>query len=516
MTDEHDAMLTETIARHFDRAKVSGDTVDVGVAELFVRCRVSEVRASGAHRTASLFFHLWGGGLGEHPLFASMTGYGTSVEEAVIGGGCLWACTFGPVLTSALADAHSEQPTTFDAVLHGRPVRVVVDGLDRAVSYDGSDDSLEGRTQSARERFGAAPWLVPKVIDSGTLPVLPADRATLLSVFTCDSKDMRVLEVKVNGQDWPPSQRLLDDVPPSSEPGVALLRELAVIVPKGPAPPLARGVLEPTLAGAVAEPATGPRPMVTWPGWLAHRGRFAPPASDARLRALESDLGPLPAPYRAFVATIAHAGAGPGYGLLSPFIAAQAALARGEFSWRDGDAPHGAPGGVLALAHAGCGIMWLLVLTGRHGGEVWVDLRSTDGCVRRVAGTFDEWYRDWVDALVRDAPLYAQWDGARCATASVLVQMLEALQREGLSLEAARRALPTRIGKGTTTLRSGDSAYFANGATLDPCEPCTRVVTDLGISADTFSPGTPPLEGSAVKKPGLLRRIATALRGDDT
>jgi hypothetical protein len=117
---------------------------------------------------------------------------------------------------------------------------------------------------------------------------------------------------------------------------------------------------------------------------------------------------------------------------------------------------------------------------------------------------------------VRDAPLYAQWDGARCATASVLVQMLEALQREGLSLEAARQALPTRIGKGTTTLRSGDSAYFANGATLDPCEPCTRVVTDLGISADTFFPGTPPLEGSAVKKPGLLRRIATALRGDDT
>jgi len=89
-------------------------------------------------------------------------------------------------------------------------------------------------------------------------------------------------------------------------------------------------------------------------------------------------------------------------------------------------------------------------------------------------------------------------------------------QREGLSLEAAKQALPARIGKGATTLRSGDSAYFACGATVAPCEPCTRMVTDLGISADAFSPGTPPLEGRALKKPGLLRRIATALRGDNT
>src|SRR5262245_24803650 len=163
MTEQHDAMLTETIARHFDRAKVSGDTVNLGVAELFVRCRVNEVR-DGAYTTASLFFQLWGGGLGEHPLFASMTGYGASVEDAIIGGGCLWACTFGPVLTSALGDARSEQPTTFDAVVHGQPVRVVVDGLDRALSHDSSTDGLEGRTQSARELFGGAPWLVPRVI----------------------------------------------------------------------------------------------------------------------------------------------------------------------------------------------------------------------------------------------------------------------------------------------------------------------------------------------------------------
>jgi hypothetical protein len=51
---------------------------------------------------------------------------------------------------------------------------------------------------------------------------------------------------------------------------------------------------------------------------------------------------------------------------------------------------------------------------------------------------------------------------------------------------------------------------------LDPCEPCTRLVTGLGLSISVFTPGTPPFETSEPKKPGLLRRIATSLRGNKT
>ena len=99
---EHDTMLTETIARRFDDAQISEDGIDLGVADLHISCWVDGVREIGDSRSASLFFQLWGGKLGETPIVTSMSGYGDSVEEAIITGGCNWGCTFGPVLVAAL------------------------------------------------------------------------------------------------------------------------------------------------------------------------------------------------------------------------------------------------------------------------------------------------------------------------------------------------------------------------------------------------------------------------------
>src|SRR6185295_13061790 len=115
---------------------------------------------------------------------------------------------------------------------------------------------------------------------------------------------------------------------------------------------------------------------------------------------IETTVGALPPDYRRFLIEVAAAGAGPGYGLLAPTGEAQQRLAEGTFSFRDGASPTDGPAGVLALAHAGCGVMWFLVLGGPHRGEVWCDARSSDGKVRRVAGSFTEWYRDWLGSAV--------------------------------------------------------------------------------------------------------------------
>src|SRR6185503_8974062 len=130
---------------------------------------------------------------------------------------------------------------------------------------------------------------------------------------------------------------------------------------------------------------------------------------------------------------IAGHGAGPGYGLLP----ASAALAAGTFDWRDGEEPDGPPGGVLPLAHAGCGVMWLLVLRGPRRGEVWVDAGGSDRRARRVAGSFDAWYRSWLDCAVRDSGPWTQWDGGACATPHVLSQVLDQIEAEGVGPDEA-------------------------------------------------------------------------------
>lgn len=176
MSTVHDAMLTETIARHFEDATTRDGAIDLGLADLWIQCAVDSVGELGGGRTASLYFNLWGGALGERPIFASITGYGASLEEAIISGGCNWACAFGPVLAAALADGPLGEADAFEVVHGGVRCRVVVDGLDRLPHHDDGDGDVVARARAARDHLGGAPWLVARVLGSGTLPP-PAGRS---------------------------------------------------------------------------------------------------------------------------------------------------------------------------------------------------------------------------------------------------------------------------------------------------------------------------------------------------
>ena len=228
VSDAYTSLLAKTIARHFDGARVDGATVEVGFGDLSIACEVDSVRSLGELQSATLFLRLQGGRLGEAPVFASISGYQATAEAAVIEGACLWACSFGPVLRAALADTREAEVTELDAVLDGTPVRVFVDKLDRVMMVSGGAPTA-AHDDDARDRFGASPWLCQRVIESGTLPALPADRATVLSVFVADGPGLRTVEVKVNGEDW--RTTMFDRAAPAPEGAIVLLRELAVVVP---------------------------------------------------------------------------------------------------------------------------------------------------------------------------------------------------------------------------------------------------------------------------------------------
>lgn len=101
----------------------------------------------------------------------------------------------------------------------------------------------------------------------------------------------------------------------------------------------------------------------------------------------------LPEPYRSFVALVGNGcrSGPPRYGLLplvndedchwagaSPGRLARPFPLRRTWIWED-DQPPPAPGvtldmvsnGILLLGHDGCGMYWMLVVTGEHRGQVW-------------------------------------------------------------------------------------------------------------------------------------------------
>ena len=92
---EHDALLQETIARHFPAAEIRDRYIDLGVGDLQIACWVDAVHEGGGITSAALFFSLRGGELGDAPIFASISGYGATAEAAIVGGACNWACAFG-------------------------------------------------------------------------------------------------------------------------------------------------------------------------------------------------------------------------------------------------------------------------------------------------------------------------------------------------------------------------------------------------------------------------------------
>jgi hypothetical protein len=511
-----DVMLCETVAGHFPDAHVDREAFEValGFGDVAIRCRVNNVGRVGELSTASLFFYLRGGGLGQRPIFASMSGYGESIEHAIIGGGCQWCCTFGPVLRAGLGGERQEEATELELAIDGHRFLVFVAALDRA--FSSSPDDVKDRMEAARARFAGAEWLTRMVLGSGRLPLLAADRPSLLSVFV-GHYEPRVVEVKVDGLDWPGVGAAFAHLPwdPAYE-GV-LMRELAVATPIGAPPLLARAPVERTLRGLAERAAAAG--VAAWPGARHHGHALAPPIDDAELAALERRIGALPTPYRNFLATVGESGAGPGYGLLSPRRKLTVTLAHGDFDWEDGASPSGSPRGVLCLAHAGCGLMWLLVLRGRRGGEVWVDSRSSDRAVHRCAASFDEWYRAWLCHRVRDGGPWIQWDHLRCSPGSVLSNVIDDLQRAGIADDALYAEVEKRLEGARLTTTSDGSDYFASGTSVNPCEGCVSLVQRISPSV-LLEPGRElPLEGEpAISTPdpprsGWFVRLCGRLRG---
>ncbi len=484
----HDQLLTETIARHFPEARIEGAEIDLGVGDLKITCWVNGVTEMPSVTAASLFFALRGGALGPAPVFASMSGYAATAEQAIATGACNWACTFGPIIRAGLTDDAVPEAPSFSIEVDGQEHDVFVDALDRVMTFSPEQDAS---SKATRERFAPeGQWLTEVVLSSGGLPLLSAHRPTVLSVFVSDAPGQRIVEVKVDGTDWPHMAAAFADVPGEHGKICTLMRELAIVVPASRGPKLAPAPIRRTLAG-IAD-VTKQRHAAHWPGWEHHGGVLAAPLSPGELVAVEATLGALPADYRSYLLDVARSGAGPGYGLISPTSPLQARLARGNFAWTDGDQDASDPQGVLALAHAGCAVLWYLVLRGDHRGEVWVDARSSDGHVGRVAPSFDAWYRDWLQSAVRNSAGFIAWDPACCSTAHALAEFVDSVRKEGVTDANLAEVMSKRVGARSFALATGGGPGFARGQAINPCQGCIQTAANVGLEPVVFAPGIEP------------------------
>jgi SMI1 / KNR4 family (SUKH-1) len=152
---------------------------------------------------------------------------------------------------------------------------------------------------------------------------------------------------------------------------------------------------------------------------VVHRGLTMNPClSEARVSELEAAWGiSLPQEYRAFVTLIGNGGEGPPEYGLAPlgtgpsyehgwnFAENYAQRLRRRFPrkdvwlWGDDESDEeveAAADGVLFLGDDGCGMYWMLVVTGEARSEVWQ--LAEDGvqpCAPRLG--FLDWYQSWLD-----------------------------------------------------------------------------------------------------------------------
>jgi hypothetical protein len=168
-------------------------------------------------------------------------------------------------------------------------------------------------------------------------------------------------------------------------------------------------------------------------GSKQHRYQLGPTLSESELESFErKNQIRLPEDYRRFLQEagnggttrdsrvfMGNSGAGPCYGLVSlddaaadsdlrrpfPFTESTDKLPEDDVArWIDPDNFPGIPGG-LALCHAGCGIMWFLIVNGPTYGTMWEGRED----YYPTGLTFGDWYRRWTQRLVKRAlPVLAQ------------------------------------------------------------------------------------------------------------
>jgi hypothetical protein len=170
-----------------------------------------------------------------------------------------------------------------------------------------------------------------------------------------------------------------------------------------------------------------------------HEYRLNPCLSEAEIQQfeLESHIT-LPIDYRSFLLEVGNGGAGPGYGLFSLNLTATDSSLAQPFPlkevWNDWDLIEENQSdfpvdeddefddklsyGTIPIAHYGCGITAILVITGEQRGNIWIDDRANDGgiipCSRYVAYVeltgeetdeeddnqplnFYDWYDNWLN-----------------------------------------------------------------------------------------------------------------------
>jgi len=172
-------------------------------------------------------------------------------------------------------------------------------------------------------------------------------------------------------------------------------------------------------------------------GAKKHRYKLNSCISESEVRSFESEHGiELPAQYRSFITQIGNGGVGPNYGLfpLAKTLEHASDKEYGEFSL-DKEFPHkkhwnmqcAIPtqdippermqeyetfeneyfknhhlNGSIAISDAGCGYIYLLVVSGDQAGTVWYDARVSDGGISPSTKSFNEWYGEWLNTSMEE------------------------------------------------------------------------------------------------------------------
>jgi hypothetical protein len=68
--------------------------------------------------------------------------------------------------------------------------------------------------------------------------------------------------------------------------------------------------------------------------------------------------------------------------------------------------------GALRISHYGCGIMYMLVVSGLEKGHIWVDDRCSEYGIYpadKAPLSFEKWYMDWLDKSINAIRPVKKW-----------------------------------------------------------------------------------------------------------